>query len=86
MEQISHGVRKSRKQHRCEGFDQIDGGIGWMELTKFMGESLPPMPHAIRKGESYQFQVNAYGGAIYTWKSCQHCYDLIQKHKLWDEF
>lgn len=82
---IKSGTRKARKDHRCEGFDQIDNGIGWHELTKFKGESLPPMPHAIRKGETYQFQISADGGEIFTWKSCQHCYDIIMKHELYDE-
>ena len=85
MQQLSYGFRKARKQHRCEGFDQINNGVGWPELQS-AGESLPEMPHAIRKGDRHHYQSNADSGSVSTWRACMHCHGLIVKYKLWDQY
>jgi len=81
---LSEGKRKARKQHRCEGFDQIDRTVGWHEpgVTK---DNLPPMPHAIRPGETYFYQVSSRHGDFGTFKSCEHCWKLIVDHQIYDE-
>lgn len=81
---ISEGQRKANKQHRCEGFDQIDNLGIWHELVKDHEEKLPEFPHTIRKGETYYYQTTTYEG-MQTFKSCIHCWNIIKKHKLFAE-
>lgn len=79
MTVLNQGKRKARKQYRCEGFDQIDNMVGWYE------HNLPPMPHAIRPGETYFYQVSSRHGDFGTFKSCEHCWKLIVDHQIYDE-
>jgi hypothetical protein len=69
---------KARKRHVCKGRLQVSEYLDSCEVTTKCG--------GISKGDTYINQKNVDGGTVYTWKSCQVCFDLIQEHKLFDHY
>ena len=72
---LSDGTRKARKDHYCEGRDQIDRhGEEALECK------------GIKKGDEYDFQTNVTDDGIATWHSCKPCHDFIKKHQLYEDY
>jgi len=68
MECISQSNPIARKNHYCQGQEQI---------SSFTPLDLPiPKCNGIKKGNRYIKQVNKVDD-IYTWKSCETCFKFI---------
>lgn len=83
MQMLSNRKPKARKEHFCQGWQQICHFTCKGEITE---EELPDKNHKIEKGEVYVKQAFVADGDFYDWCSCQKCYDLIVKYKLWDDY
>ncbi len=69
---------KANKRHRCDGRWQIK------RCAEDIEEAQLGRCSGINKGDYYITQTIKDDNGIYTWKSCQKCYDIIEKYKLYD--
>jgi len=80
MELIEEKTVKARKNHRCDGIEQI---LEYGNTEKEFGEK--HTCKGIIKGSNYFYQKTRDGGDILTWKSCMPCTEFIKKHDLYAE-
>ena len=86
MEIIAERNPKAAKEHRCDGHWQIKDYISEGE-TDNEGEILAQICSGrIDKGQKYYLQVAKDCSDFWQWRSCETCWEIIKKHKMYFEY